>query len=253
MRRAWKTRLAGWPWPNSAGFGIAPRMVSTRSPERRGRAPGAAAHDGAGDGPRVALLAVAVEDGRASSRSSQLVDEVGGGARLGRIHAHVERRVGGVREAALGLVDLHRRHAEVEQDRVGAARRWPPGCAAPSAKLPRTKRARHVGVRVAEGGEVLAHARVAVDRDVRAAAVHRLRQQRARARRRRTCRRRRSCRARRRATPTTSRASTGRCGREARDSRAKRSATSSMLPSNSLTTSCPRLAIPDLQPVAGCP
>ena len=37
-----------------------------------------------------------------------------------RVHAHVERRVDRVREAALRAVELHRRDAEVEQDRVGA-------------------------------------------------------------------------------------------------------------------------------------
>ena len=43
-----------------------------------------------------------------------------GRARLVRgIHAHVERRVGRVREAALGPVDLHRGEAEVEEHRVG--------------------------------------------------------------------------------------------------------------------------------------
>ena len=43
------------------------------------------------------------------------------GGQVGRgIHAHVERRVGGVGEAALGPVELHRGDAEVEQDRVGA-------------------------------------------------------------------------------------------------------------------------------------
>ena len=38
----------------------------------------------------------------------------------GRVHPHVERRVGRVREPALGPVELHARDAEVEQDGVGA-------------------------------------------------------------------------------------------------------------------------------------
>ena len=38
----------------------------------------------------------------------------------GLIHAHVERGVAGVGEAALVLVELHRRDAEVEQHAVDA-------------------------------------------------------------------------------------------------------------------------------------
>ena len=34
------------------------------------------------------------------------------------LHAHVERPLVAEREAALGLVDLHRRHADVEHDAV---------------------------------------------------------------------------------------------------------------------------------------
>ena len=34
MRRAWKTRFAGWPSPKRAGAGIAPLIVSTSSPVR---------------------------------------------------------------------------------------------------------------------------------------------------------------------------------------------------------------------------
>ena len=56
----------------------------------------------------------------ASSRSLGLVDELARRVLGARIHAHVERRVDRVREAALGTVELHRRDAEVEQDDVGA-------------------------------------------------------------------------------------------------------------------------------------
>src|SRR3712207_63982 len=49
----------------------------------------------------------------------RLVHEPARRLRLGRIHPHVERRVDGVREAALRAVDLHARDAEVEEDRVG--------------------------------------------------------------------------------------------------------------------------------------
>jgi hypothetical protein len=79
----------------------------------------AAPHDRAGDRAGVPLLAVAAED-LGQLGLARLVDDVGGGEVGRRVHAHVERRVGRVREAALGPVELHRRDAEVEQDRVGA-------------------------------------------------------------------------------------------------------------------------------------
>ncbi len=41
-----------------------------------------------------------------------------GRARAGACHAHVERPVGAEREAALGLIELHRRHAEIEHHAV---------------------------------------------------------------------------------------------------------------------------------------
>ena len=50
------------------------------------------------------------------------VDDVGGGRTAGRVHPHVERRVLRVGEAALGVVELQRADAEVEQD---ARRRSP--------------------------------------------------------------------------------------------------------------------------------
>ena len=80
---------------------------------------GAAADDRARDLAREALLAVAAEDVGELALVG-LVDELARGQLRGGVHAHVERRVGGVREAALGPVELHRRDAEVEQDRVGA-------------------------------------------------------------------------------------------------------------------------------------
>ena len=117
IRSAWKTRLAGWPSPKRAGVGIACLIVSARSIGALERPLGAPAHDRARDLPRVALLAEALED----QRELALVGLVHELARreLGRgVHAHVERRVGGVREAALRPVELHRRDAEVEQDCV---------------------------------------------------------------------------------------------------------------------------------------
>ena len=50
-------------------------------------------------------------------RLRSLVDEIGG-ARPVALHAHVERAVVAEREAALGLVELHRRHADIEHDAV---------------------------------------------------------------------------------------------------------------------------------------
>src|SRR5712671_653986 len=66
---------------------------------------------------RVPLLAIAAEDGHELALAPA-VDDVAGAHVLGRIHAHVEWRVGGVREPALRPVELHRGDAEIEQDRV---------------------------------------------------------------------------------------------------------------------------------------
>ncbi len=46
-------------------------------------------------------------------------DDLACGELLARVHAHVQRSVIGVGEAALARVDLHRGHAEVEIDAVG--------------------------------------------------------------------------------------------------------------------------------------
>ena len=74
-------------------------------------------HDRSRDLARVALLAVALED-RREIAFGRLVDDAGGRHVGRRVHAHVERRVGRVGEAAFGAVDLHRRDAEVHEDRV---------------------------------------------------------------------------------------------------------------------------------------
>ena len=55
-----------------------------------------------------------------SSRSSYVATHVRRALLVRRVHAHVERRVGRIREATLGAIDLHRREAEVEQHRVRA-------------------------------------------------------------------------------------------------------------------------------------
>ena len=101
---------------------------------------------------------------------ARLVDEIGGGQVGGAIHAHVERNVGRVREAAVGMVELHRRDAEVEQDRVrlDAVRRQllehERELAAQQARL-------EAAVAPLEALEVRPDRRVAVDRDVAAATV----------------------------------------------------------------------------------
>ena len=118
IRSAWKTRLAGCPSPKRRGAGMAARTTSTRSVVRSNGCSAAPADDGPGDLPREALLAVAAED-VGELALAQLVDDVGGRPRRRDVHAHVERRIGRVREAALGPVDLHARDAEVEEDRVG--------------------------------------------------------------------------------------------------------------------------------------
>ena len=79
----------------------------------------AAARDGAGDRAGVALLTVlAQQAGEAPLVPG--VDDVGRRQVLVGVHAHVERRVVGVGEAAVPRVDLQRRHAEVQDDDVGA-------------------------------------------------------------------------------------------------------------------------------------
>src|SRR5215208_4274902 len=94
--------------------------------ELRRRLDGAPADDSARDLPRVPLLAVALEDaGELSLRL--LVHEVSGGELAGRVHAHVERCIRGIREAARRHVELHRRDPQIEQYdvRFDAVRRQP--------------------------------------------------------------------------------------------------------------------------------
>ena len=96
--------------PGGCGDGVA-----DDGREFGGRADGAGGDDGAGDPAGEALLPQHAQD------ACQLglvvaVDDVGGRAGGIRPHAHVERPVVAVREAALRLVDVHRRDAEVEQD-----------------------------------------------------------------------------------------------------------------------------------------
>ena len=78
----------------------------------------AAAHDRARDRPGVALLAEVAQRARQTALVP-LADELARGQLLLGVHAHVQRRLVGVGEAALARIDLHRGHAQVEVRRVG--------------------------------------------------------------------------------------------------------------------------------------
>ncbi len=75
-----------------------------------------ARHDGADDGAGALLLAEGGEDG-GKIALRQSVDEIACGQTLGA-HAHVEGTVLGEGEAALRLIELHGRDAEVERHAV---------------------------------------------------------------------------------------------------------------------------------------
>ena len=123
-----------------------------------------AAHDLAGDPLGVALLAVLADHARDAAAVPR-VDQLGGGQLLVGVHAHVERRVVGVREAALARVDLHRRHAEVEVDHVGFQALL--GEIAQAVLEVGADEARLAGDLGRQLGERLLGQRVAVDRDQR--------------------------------------------------------------------------------------
>ena len=72
--------------------------------------------DGARHGARASLLAIVVDDVGEHALIG-LVDELGR-ALAARLHPHVERPVIAEREAALGLVELHRGDADIEHDAV---------------------------------------------------------------------------------------------------------------------------------------
>ena len=120
MRSAWNVRVAGWMAP-----GRACTMRATMSAERaRGadRRIAAGGDDGAGDGARVAFFAEDRQDGCKVALGGRRHDV--GRARSRGAHAHVERTVVAEGKSALGLVELHRGDAEVEDhavDRVVAA------------------------------------------------------------------------------------------------------------------------------------
>ena len=92
-------------------------MASTSSPVVSIGRP-APPHDLAGDPGGVLLLAERAQD-LGQAPLVQLVHQLACIGAGGRVHAHVERRVVGVGEAALASVDLHRGDAEVEHHDVG--------------------------------------------------------------------------------------------------------------------------------------
>ena len=111
----------------------------------------------------VALLAVPLED-QAELSLVRLVHELAGRELGGAVHPHVERRVGGVREAPFRAVELHRGDAEVEQDRVrldvvGSE------LVQDERELPAEEPGLDAAGRGLEAVEVDAGVRVAVDRD----------------------------------------------------------------------------------------
>ena len=106
MRSAWKVRLAGLPPVRRAGAGMESRTSSTSRALVSNGAPAALAHDRVGDPAGELLLAVLAQHARELGGGVG-VEHLGGGDAARGVHAHVERRVLRVGEAALGLVELH--------------------------------------------------------------------------------------------------------------------------------------------------
>ena len=115
IRIAWKVRVAGslfWPWRK-------PKALRTTAASSAVRVSG-----------RAATIARATERARGSSPYSLMTRAISASSPSlrnsaavmpGLRHAHVERAVGLEREAAVGAVELHRRHADVERDAVDRA------------------------------------------------------------------------------------------------------------------------------------
>ena len=77
---------------------------------------GAGGNDRVGDAPRLALLAVGKKQIREFA-FLKAVDEIGGAFALAR-HAHVERSLAHEGKTAIGLIELHRRNADIEHHAV---------------------------------------------------------------------------------------------------------------------------------------
>src|SRR5207245_9994815 len=90
-------------------------------PKWLARPPG---HDALGDAGPPPFLPVAQQDpSQLAGRFS--VQQVGGGPRFGLVEPHVERPIALEAEPALRVIQLHRRHPEVEDDAVGSAWQLP--------------------------------------------------------------------------------------------------------------------------------
>ena len=75
--------------------------------------------DRAGNAPTVALLAQTPQH-VGDRLLVGMRQKIGHAFPLGGIHAHVQRRIGHEAEAAFGLVQLRRRHAQIQQDAIQA-------------------------------------------------------------------------------------------------------------------------------------
>ena len=116
IRIAWKVRFAGWPRPKRYAGGTAARIASTSSQvvsSGRRRTISAAIERAWRSSPSSRIAAASRVAGHSLTTSSAL-------RRLRGVHPHVERRVVGVGEAALGGVELERGDPEVHEDDVGA-------------------------------------------------------------------------------------------------------------------------------------
>ena len=72
---------------------------------------------------RVALLAELADQRRRASCSSRSRHQIERGRAARRVHPHVERAFPGEREPAVGVIELRRRDAEVEQEAIDAGDR----------------------------------------------------------------------------------------------------------------------------------
>ena len=130
MRSAWNVRFAGLPPVRRAGAGMVSADELDEAGAGRERLALAFADDRPGQRSGELLLPIGAQD------PGQLphgvgVEHLGRGDPAGLVHAHVQDRVLGVGEPAVGHIELHGGHPEVEQDRVdpsvSQAVRSPPG------------------------------------------------------------------------------------------------------------------------------
>ena len=107
LERALGRVPSGAPGGGGDGCGHDPRQLDRRLH-------GTGGDDGPGDASGEALVAVDPQDA-GQLRGVVAVDHVGRRPRRRRVHAHVEGTIVAVREPALGLVELRRGDAEVEE------------------------------------------------------------------------------------------------------------------------------------------